>query len=62
MKTGIGFIVVVCVAILIAAFGRKEGKAEEAANQFMEYCNKHKVKAGCFYVINDSVVVTKKNF
>lgn len=35
---------------------------EDEANSFMNYCNRNHIKAGCFYMKNDTIIITKKNF
>jgi hypothetical protein len=52
----------VCLSLIAVDILYTKDDIEEAANRYMETLNKNKIKGGCFYYKNDTLIITKINY
>ena len=62
MKIKLGVtVVILCLCAIIMMSVRQDNPPDIAAKEYMNYLNTHRIKGGCFYLKEDSVV-TFRNY
>ena len=51
---------IVIIAIIMLFSYKQDSNVESKANDYMEYLNSHRIKGGCYYIKNDTII-TKRN-